>query len=288
MAGYKIKDLEILTGIKAHTIRMWEKRYGILAPKRTLTQIRTYSDDDLVLLLNVSLLNKKGYKISRIAQMNSTQIFQTSKQVQGQDITNTSIDQFIVAVLKLDEHLFQKTFQDLVQISSLPHVFSESIIPFLKRIGIMWLVGTINPAQEHFISNLIRQKIISAIDSLPIPNQDKPVVLLHLPEHEWHEISLLMYHYQLRFQGTNSVYLGQSLPYDSLLKTIEVLQPEVVVSSWLTAIDSCEILNYFQKLQNDAKKITIYAGGYQIDQLDQLLPKNIKKIQQLSDLEVLR
>ncbi|AEA42933.1 MerR family transcriptional regulator [Fluviicola taffensis] len=287
MAGYKIKDLEILTGIKAHTIRMWEKRYGILAPQRTVTQIRTYSDDDLILLLNVSLLNKNGYKISRIAQMNSSLIIQTSKQVQSQDIVNSSIEQFIVAVVKLDEHLFQKTFQELIQKSPLTEVFSDSIIPFLRRIGVMWLVGTINPAQEHFISNLIRQKIIAAIDSLPIPDQKKPVVLLHLPEHEWHEISLLIYHYQLRFQGTNSIYLGQALPYDSLLKTIQVLHPTTIISSWLTAVDPQEILDYFHNIQKDTQGINLYAGGYQIDQIEKLLPKTVKRIEMPSDLEVL-
>lgn len=285
MAGYKIRDLEILTGIKAHTIRMWEKRYGLLTPQRTDTQIRTYSDKELLVLLNVSLLNKKGYKISRIADMSVEQIFATSKLLQDHAETDTAIEQFIVSVLQLDERLFQQTFQELTQKTTLSLIFSEHIIPFLQRIGVMWQVGTINPAQEHFISNLIRQKIIAAIDLLPIPNPDQPKIILYLPEHEWHEISLLVYHYHLRSIGLNSIYLGQALPYEALLKTVGILKPKAVISSWLTAIDSQSIYDYFVQIQEDLISITIVAGGYQIDQLESLLPKKIKRIHTLSDLE---
>lgn len=285
MAGYKIRDLEILTGIKAHTIRMWEKRYGLLTPQRTDTQIRTYSDKELLVLLNVSLLNKKGYKISRIADMSIEQIFATSKSIQDHSETDTAIEQFIVSVLQLDEQLFQQTFQELTQKTSLSLIFSEYIIPFLQRLGVMWLVGTINPAQEHFISNLIRQKIIAAIDLLPIPHSDQSKIILYLPEHEWHEISLLVYHYHLRSKGLNSIYLGQALPYEALLKTVDILKPKAVISSWLTAIDPQIICNHFNQIQVDLTSVTIVAGGYQIDQLASLLPKNIKRIHTLSDLE---
>lgn len=285
MTGYKIRDLEILTGIKAHTIRMWEKRYALLTPQRTDTQIRTYSDKDLLLLLNVSLLNKKGYKISRIAGMTAQEIFDTSKTIQDQGNTDTAIEQFIVSVLQLDEQLFHQTFQELSRQTSLSVIFSEHIIPFLQRIGIMWLVGTIDPAQEHFISNLIRQKIIAAIDSLPIPNPNQAKIILYLPEHEWHEISLLVYHYHLRSKGLNSIYLGQALPYDALLKTVEILKPKLIVSSWLTAIEPQSILDYFNQIQKDLSSLTIIAGGYQIDQLSSLLPKKLKRISKLSDLE---
>jgi DNA-binding transcriptional MerR regulator len=285
MAGYKIRDLEILTGIKAHTIRMWEKRYGLLTPQRTDTQIRTYSDKELLVLLNVSLLNKKGYKISRIADMSIEQIFATSKSIQDHAETDTAIEQFIVSVLQLDEQLFQQTFQELTQKTSLSLIFPEYIIPFLQRIGVMWLVGTINPAQEHFISNLIRQKIIAAIDLLPIPDPNQSKIILYLPEHEWHEISLLVYHYHLRSKGLNSIYLGQALPYEALLKTVEILKPKVIISSWLTAIDPQSIRDHFNQIQADLTSITIVAGGYQIDQLANLLPKTIQQIHTLSDLE---
>jgi DNA-binding transcriptional MerR regulator len=287
MAGYKIRDLEILTGIKAHTIRMWEKRYGLLTPQRTNTQIRTYSDHELLLLLNISLLYKKGIKISRIAEMTAAQIFEKSKTMQDSGDTNTAIEQFIVSVLRLDEQLFHTTFRELTQKDDLSVVFSEHIIPFLNRIGVMWLVGTINPAQEHFISNLIRQKIITAIDQLPIPDPGQSKAILFLPEHEWHEISLLVYHYHLRSKGFNSIYLGQALPYDALIKTIETLKPKALVSSWLTAIEPQKIIDYFDRIETELPSLAIFAGGYQIDQLNSSLPKSIRKIHTLADLESL-
>jgi MerR family transcriptional regulator, light-induced transcriptional regulator len=287
MAGYKIRDLEILSGIKAHTIRMWEKRYGLLNPKRTTTQIRTYSDEELLLLLNISLLYKNGYKISHIAKMNPEQLIETSKAIQESGFENSAAEQLIVSVLQLDEHLFQQIFKDLIEKNSLSVLFSNLIIPFLQRIGVMWVVGTITPAQEHFISNLIRQKIIGAIDSLPIPDSSQKRIILYLPEHEWHEISLLVYHYHLRSKGFNSIYLGQALPFGALLKTIRQLEPGVIVSSWLTAIDQQQILAHFQELQNKTKHIKIAAGGYQIDQLKNRLPEQIKRIQSLAELEEL-
>jgi DNA-binding transcriptional MerR regulator len=285
MAGYKIRDLEILTGIKAHTIRIWEKRYGMLTPQRTSTQIRTYSDDELLLLLNISLLYKKGFKISRIAEMSTAQIFEASRSMQDSGDGDTAVEQFIVSVLQLDEQLFHNTFNELIQKDSLSIVFSEHIIPFLNRIGIMWLVGTINPAQEHFISSLIRQKIIASIDQLPVPDPTRGKVILYLPEHEWHEISLLVYHYHLRSKGLYSVYLGQALPYDALIKTIKTLQPAALVSSWLTAIEPQKIIDHFNQIETDMPTITIFAGGYQIDQLETSLSKNIRRIRALSDLE---
>jgi DNA-binding transcriptional MerR regulator len=287
MAGYKIKDLEILTGIKAHTIRMWEKRYGLLHPQRTDTQIRTYSDEELLLLLNISMLYKKGYKISHIAQMTPEQLVATSQKIQESGLEESATEQLIVSVLQLDEQLFQQVFNELIQKQSLSVLFTEIIIPFLQRIGVMWVVGTINPAQEHFMSNLIRQKIIAATDALPIPGPDQKRIILYLPENEWHEISLLVYHYHLRQLGFHSIYLGQSLPFDALLKTVHVLQPQAIVSSWLTASDEQHVLNHFTKLQKAVKGIRLAAGGYQIDKLKNILPETILRIQSLSDLEKL-
>lgn len=285
MAGYKIRDLEMLTGIKAHTIRIWEKRYHILTPERTSTQIRTYSDRELLLLLNVSVLNKRGIKISHIAQMSPEEIIDTSKAFQELPDRDTAIEQFIVSVLELDEQLFQQTFQGLTRETNLSVIFSEQIIPFLQRIGVMWVVGTINPAQEHFISNLIRQKIIAAIDALPIPDPRKPRMILYLPEHEWHEISLLIYHYHLRSKGMNSIYLGQALPYDALLKTVKTIKPALVLSSWLTATDPQTIRDYFEQIKKDLPTVVIAASGHQINVLEAELPQSIRRIHTLSDLE---
>ena len=265
MAEYKIKDLETLTGIKAHTIRIWEKRYGLISPERTETLIRTYSDEELTMLLNIAMLNKHGVKISKIAQMKPEQISSQVWDLMGEKSTDSSTEKFILALLNLDENLFKDTLQLLIDEKGLETTFKENLIPFLDRIGVMWMVGTINPAQEHFISNLIRQKIISAIDKLEVPQGKEHPVMLFLPEHEWHEISLWFYHYAIRRSGLYTIYLGQSLPYDALLECIERFKPRALVTSWLTSVDSNYMLNFFKQLYKDSNGIPVHAGGYQIN-----------------------
>jgi DNA-binding transcriptional MerR regulator len=168
MAEYKIKDIEILTGIKAHTIRIWEKRYGMLIPERTDTQIRTYTDADLSFLLNVSLLNKNGVKISKIATMETSAIHALVTDIRLSPAIDNAEEKLILALLELDEQLFRNTLNDLIHQKGLENTFSEHLIPFLDRIGVMWLVNSISAAQEHFISNLIRQKVITEIDKLSL------------------------------------------------------------------------------------------------------------------------
>lgn len=264
MAEYKIRELEVLTGIKAHTIRIWEKRYGILKPERTETQIRTYSDSELTLLLNVALLNKSGVKISNIAKMSETEISQKVLDIESGPSSCMAIDKFVLSLVELDEPLFHKTLNQLVKDFGLEATFNEYLIPFLQRIGVMWRVGSINPAQEHFMSVLIRQKLISEIDRMNIPERRDRSILLFLPEHEQHEISLLFYQYFLRSLGIHTVYLGQGVPYDSLLESIERTKPSAILTSWLTSVDEKFMINYFKNLKKDLKEIKVYAGGAQI------------------------
>ena len=287
MASYKIKDLEILTGVKAHTLRIWEKRYDFIKPDRTDTQIRTYSDEELVVLLNVSLLNKNGVKISKIADMSRDQIAKKVIEFTSKKDPEVSQEKLLLALVELDEQLFRNTLQELIDACGLERTFTEHLIPFLDRIGVMWLVGTINPAQEHFISNLIRQKIISTIDLLDIPSVKGSPVMLFLPEHEWHEISLLFYQFSLRNKGIPTVYLGQSLPYESLLDAIKKVKPCALVSSWLTAVDEQFMVNYLQQLSKEISGIPHYAGGYQVNLNSDRLRGLVHEIKVLSDLEEL-
>lgn len=284
MAEYKIKDLETLTGIKAHTIRIWEKRYGLISPERTETLIRTYSDEELTMLLNIAMLNKHGVKISKIAQMKPEQISSKVWDLMGEQSVDSCTEKFILALLNLDEALFKDTLQFLIDEKGLEETFKENLIPFLDRIGVMWMVGTINPAQEHFISNLIRQKIISAIDKLEVPTKKEHPVMLFLPEHEWHEISLLFYHYTIRRSGLYTIYLGQSLPYDALLECIERFQPRAIVTSWLTAVDTNYMTNFFKQLYKDTKALPVYAGGYQINSNRTLIAEYISEINSIDEM----
>lgn len=284
MAVYKIKDLEVLSGIKAHTIRIWEKRYGILEPSRTETQIRTYSDAQIASLLNISLLNSNGHKISRIASLTEAEI---NKLVWDILISKKNCDsekKLIIALIELNEKLFRDTLNNLINDLGLALTFSSHIIPFLDRIGVMWLTGSISPAQEHFISNLIRQKIISEIDKQIVPETTEAPIMLYLPEQEWHEISLLFYHYLLRSKGFHTVYLGQSLPYDSLIDCIKILKPKAILTVFLTAVDLSFLKNYFCKLKEDSNGIPIYAGGIQININAKDLEENVIEIKNSTTL----
>jgi DNA-binding transcriptional MerR regulator len=264
MAEYKIKELEVLTGIKAHTLRIWEKRYGIIEPERTETKIRTYTDHELTLLLNVALLNKSGVKISHIAKMSQKEINERVFEIETSSGNSMAIDKFILALVEMDEPLFHRTLSEITKEFGLVIAFKDYLIPFLERIGVMWRVGSINPSQEHFMSVLIRQKIISEIDRLGIPEKNGKLIMLYLPEHEQHEISLLFYQYFLRSKGFYTVYLGQGVPYDALILSLERVKPDALLTSWLGTVDSNFMINYFKNLKKDSNNLPVFAGGAQI------------------------
>jgi methanogenic corrinoid protein MtbC1 len=194
------------------------------------------------------------------------------------------MDKLILALVSLDEELFKGTMNGLIDKYGLEKTFVNHLIPFLDRIGIMWLIGTINPSQEHFMSNLIRQKIISEIDKQPIPKEDSKSILMYLPEHEWHEISLLFYQFLLRAKGVHTSYLGQSLPYPSLLESIEKLKPHAILSSWLTAVDKKFVVNYFKQLNKDLPDMKVFAGGAQIKANSKDLKGLIIEVQDIPEL----
>ena len=284
MAEYKIKDLENLTGIKSHTIRIWEKRYRILSPDRTDTKIRTYSDSELTHLLTVSMLNRNGIKISKIAKLSQEDMNKLLWDIKVNKEPEYSMDKLLLSLVSLDEELFKDTLANLLETEGLEKTFTDHLIPFLDRIGIMWLIGSVNPAQEHFMSNLIRQKIISEIDKQEIPVSTEKSVLMYLPEHEWHEMSLLFYHFLLRSKGVPTFYLGQSLPYDSLVECIEKLKPNYILSSWLTAVDGKLVVGYFKKLKSDYPNLDVFAGGPQIKANSTALKKYIIEVNDLASI----
>ena len=281
---YKIKQLEQLTGIKAHTIRMWEKRYGIIAPHRSETDIRLYTNDDLTLLLNISILNQKGVKISKIALMNQAQIAEKVFQCSVEIDSSISYQNFLLSLIDLNEILFKKTLFELIKQHGFEKTFSDYLVPFFNRIGVMWLVGTINPAQEHFISHLIRERIIREIDMLSIPEKTIRPVVLFLPEGEWHEIGLLLYQYSLRKRGVFTIYLGQSLPFNSISECICQFNPSYLVTSIFSIFDSKSIVSYFKQLSAVSNGAPIFAGGHQISKYVEELKNNIVYIENTSTL----
>lgn len=284
MAEFKIKDIENLTGIKAHTLRIWEKRYQILTPSRSDSQIRTYSEEDLVEILNVALLNKRGYKISRIAEMSKHDISNEVKKIYTTESEDVYFEKLLSALISFDEALFSKTLDQLIHSKTMEAAYSDYIITFLERIGILWLSGSIHPGQEHFITNLVRQKLLVEIESLPIPDSKSGSVLLFLPEHEWHEMSLLFYHLVLRKNGIYSFYLGQSTPLVAIEKCIEQFRPVALLTSLVVGVDSDDLTDYFTYLSENHPDLPIYAGGYQAYKNHERLKPLLKSVQSYEDL----
>jgi DNA-binding transcriptional MerR regulator len=276
MGKYSIKELEQLSGIKAHTIRIWEKRYKIIAPSRTSTNIRFYSDDDLKKIINVSMLNNSGIKISHIADMTLEEM--NRRVLEIAEIKNEAtvhIDQLVLAMIDMEEEQFEKILNRLILRYGFERTVTEVIYPFLDKIGILWQTQNISPAHEHFISALIRQKIIVAIDSLPVPAKTAKRILLFLPEGELHELGLLFYHYLTRKNGLRSYYLGQNVPYSDLVAVFEVRQPQVLLTSITSPLPE-PIELYFSKLSKSFPDAQILVGGLQVSKYKGLKVNNIQ------------
>jgi MerR family transcriptional regulator, light-induced transcriptional regulator len=250
MKEFSIKDLESLTGIKAHTIRIWEQRYKLLTPARTGSNIRTYSGEDLKRLLNISLLNKNGVKISKIATMSAVQIADQLHRLNGAtDRTHHYLSILKVAMMEYDEAAFRSVCEEYLKSHDFESLFSDVFLPFLNEIGYLWQTDTICPAQEHFVSNLIRQTIFVRTHNLPfIPAEYGKNIVLYLPENEIHEISLLMVNYIFRKRGHRTIFLGISVPIEDLLNVAEKLESPHFVSFFVTQPSKPNLPKYFKDL----------------------------------------
>lgn len=280
MSSYSIKDLERLTGIKAHTIRIWEKRYGIVDPNRSDSNIRSYNDEDLKKLLNVSILNRHGIKISRIADMSLAQLNQKILEVVRPESDYLSqIESLVVSMIELNEDRFDKILNSLIFKIGFEDTLYFAIYPFFEKIGVLWQTGTINPAQEHFISNLIRMKLCVAIDSLPAitsPNARK--LILFLPEWELHEIGLLTYYYLAKKHGIKCYYLGQNVPIHDLFSVAETVKPNAVATYFVAAVSQNELKNYINQLSERFSSRYIMVSGMQAANIEFTVADNVKLI----------
>ncbi|HRY98442.1 MAG TPA: MerR family transcriptional regulator [Bacteroidales bacterium] len=263
---YSIHDLEQLTGIKAHTLRIWEKRYGIVRPQRTCTNIRYYTDCDLKQLLNVSILNKHGYRISDIARLSDLELADRVLNIaMNPNDYLTQVESLVVAMIEMDEQKFDKILSYASMNLGFEETIMEIIYPFFIKVGLLWQTGSIVPAQEHFISNLIRQKLIVAIDGIPLPARNgQRVFILYLHEKELHEIGLLVYYYLLKKRGHRVIYLGQQVPYQDLLKVATIHPPYALVSCFTSALDAGDLQDYLHTLRNGLPGAQHWVSGLQL------------------------
>jgi len=266
MDTFSISQLQQFSGIKAHTIRIWEQRYNALKPLRSQGNTRYYDNNQLRRLLNIVSLLKLEYKISDICLLPDEKMF---KIIEGQlnsnslnnDTTDYFINQLISSAVLYNEKNFEKVFAAAVFQHGLKKTYTKIIYPMLWRVGLMWSNDSIPPAQEHFISNVIRQKLLSATDALPLINSSKDCWLLFLPENEMHEIGLLFSQYIIRCAGKRVIYLGSNVPLESLINTLKTIETSNVFFFLVHNNIPENSQTYINSLIKNIKKSKIFISG---------------------------
>ncbi len=262
MNSFTIKDIENLSGIKAHTLRIWEQRYHFLKPERTFTNIRYYSNEELKRILNIALLNKYGFKISHIDKMGDAEIKEkilSLNQIEAQ--SERIINELIRSMVDLDMLTFENALNKFINARGVEHAITQIIFPFLEKIGILWMTNHINPAQEHLVSNIIRQKLIVGIDKICPPVKIKKKVLLFLPEGEYHEMGLLYMHFLLKKKGTDTIYLGASIPLEDVAYVVNLTKPDYIFCHLTTVSQSFNFDSFLSSLQQKLSNIPIVISG---------------------------
>lgn len=287
---FSIKDLENLSGVKAHTIRIWEKRYNLLEPDRTKTNIRQYDMENFKKLLNVTFLYNEGYKISKIANFGSSEITKLIESLEDGNKENYALQQFKTAMFDFDHGLFTATYQKLLAKKSFKDIFNDVFIPLLNEIGTLWQTGTIDPVHERFVSELIKQKIIIHIHEIQEQRvfNVAPKFALFLPYEEIHEIGILFANYLILLSGENTIYLGNNIPVESLKHLLKHYDHITFLSYFTVKPDHQSVEDYVANYAceiGDLKRYPLWLMGSKIQSLDPSnLPKGVDVILSLTDL----
>lgn len=289
--NFSIKDLESLSGIKAHTIRMWEKRYKVLEPKRTETNIRTYGVNGLQKILNIAFLNENGYKISRISKMSDKDIGDLVQRITtSKSNTNRAVKSLKVAMMNFDQALFLRTYDGLLEHNTFREIYNDVFIPLLQEIGFLWQAGTITPAHEQFISTLIKQKLFINIEKLQFekPSNTDKVFILFLPEEEVHDVGLFYTNYELLLHGYKVIFLGQSLPMEDLTYLSKLFDHTVFVSYLTVRPDNIEdYLDRFTKnicIDETCEYWLLGRKSIEILEKEYKLPDRVKAFKNINEL----
>lgn len=279
---FSIKDLENLSGIKAHTIRIWEKRYNVLEPMRTDTNIRVYDLVSLQKLLNITLLHNYGYKISKISKLPSEKIPDMVRQIISEkSVKNHAINAFKMAMMNFDQTLFFNTYNSLLAEKSFKSIFYEVFIPLMQELGFLWQTDTITPAHEHFITYLIKQKLLINTEKVQIlePTRTDKIFILYLPMNEIHELGLMYLNYEIISNGFKTIFLGESVPIDSL-KDMHTYFDNLVFVTYMTVEPDKDAVNdYLTQVNEEVIKTNnseFWVLGKMTEHIDLKLHKNIK------------
>jgi DNA-binding transcriptional MerR regulator len=288
--SFSIKNLEHLSGIKAHTIRIWEKRYNLFEPERTDTNIRLYNLENLQKLLNVTLLYNNGYKISKIASLSSQEITENvHKLTINKNADDWSIGLFKLAMINFDQRLFTKTFNDLLEQFTFSEVFKNAFVPLMNELGVLWQTNSISPSHEHFITSLVKQKIHAMCEELQQKSTrrtDRRFVLF-LPDNEIHELGLLYLQYEVLNNGFQCVFLGQSVPIESLNNLVDIGEPITFITYFTIEPTQDKIKAYLNTFNSEIIEnidSELWILGYQVQFISDEMPDKIRKFRSIDDV----
>ncbi|MEN9569613.1 MAG: hypothetical protein RL172_844 [Bacteroidota bacterium] len=276
MNAFTIKDIENLTGIKAHTIRIWEQRYQLLKPNRTDTNIRYYTSDELKKVLNIALLNKYGYKISHIDKMNEQEVKEkilslTQLQAQLERIVND----LIKCMIDLDMDRLEDILDKYIASRGIERTITQLIFPFLEKIGILWLTNHINPAQEHLVTNIIRQKLIVGIEGASSSLISNKSVLLFLPEGEHHELGLLFVYYLLKSRGIGVIYIGANIPLNDVEYVVKLKKPNYLFTHLTSVSNNFQLDKFVANITRRFSSTPFILSGHLTHTYEKKIPAHI-------------
>ena len=266
LAIYSIGDLARLSGIRAPTLRMWEQRYGVLEPKRTDANVRYYDDADLRHLLNVVVLNRHGIRISQIADLDDGQLAaRVAELTLDRPSSDAQLDALTLSMLEMDEARFDGIITVNVEQIGFEATMMQVVFPFLEKLGLLWLTGSVKPVQEAYASGLIRRKLLVAIDQLPrVSDPQVPSLLLYLPEGEAQEMSLLLLQYLARKRGLRTFYLGRDISLTDIEDAGRFLDPTLVFTMITETFSGGRLRDYVAGLRAAAPRAHLLLSGYQV------------------------
>lgn len=287
MVAYSIKDLENLSGVKAHTLRIWEKRYGIICPARTETNIRYYREQDLQKILNISLLNRHGIKISKIANLSNDELkAKVAEVVQVGSAFEDQLDSLMMAMFDLEEAKFNLILDHQIEVKGYEQTMEKVVYPLLDKLSMMWLAGSIKGVHENFVVNIIRKKTIVAIDK--IKSKDfKPEArfLIYLPENESHELSLLFLHFILASSGFKVLNLGNNVSIYDVIDGYHIFKPTYIYSIFNDSFAESPLQPYLDELIKNCPDSHLLISGFQTTSQKIKLPSKSKVFLSVSDVK---
>lgn len=286
MQAFTIKEIERMSGIKAHTLRMWEKRYELVLPHRKQSQHRWYSNEDLKSILRVAWLYHQGYRISHIASLSDTEkAALIDKQIQSGHYFSEATAQLMKASLDVDTERFQLLLQQIILPLGLESATVQVLYPFLEKLGLLWMNDELMPAQEHLASLHIRHAIIRSIDELPQPTAKHPPIVLFMPEEEYHEMPLLFVHFMLKKNGYGVLYFGGNHAEDAVESYCQRHATGLMHYHYITNFTRFDSQEYLQNWCRRFPQWRIVVSGGGVQQLG-AVPANAHVLKSMLQLQL--